>query len=277
MNKVTIINLNGKAFQIEEAAFEILHSYLENALLKLRDNPDKEEIRLDLEQAIAEKCKKFLTPHKTVITEAEIRTIVAEMGPIEETPEAASNESSEKKDDSGTPKRLYNIREGAKIAGVCNGIAAYFDLDVTLVRVVFVILTLITHGGFVFVYVLMMIFVPYAHTSEQKARAYGLPFTAQELIDNTKKSYQGFRAHKHDWKNEKREWKQTHKESVHRWKHERRHGALEEIWSLLGIVAWILVISFGLWYGYQRFPLVHNFLDDAHTEYTHVIDSVSKN
>lgn len=277
MNKVTTINLNGKAFQIEEAAFEVLHSYLESALLKLKDNPDKEEIRLDLEQAMAEKCKKFLTPHKTVVSVAEIRTIVEEMGPIEDAHEDPASKTSDKKDDSATPKRLYNIHEGAVIAGVAKGIAAYFNLDVTLVRVVFVILTFLTHGGFILVYVIMMIFVPYATTSEQKARAYGMPFTAQELINNAKKSYQGFKLHKHSWKKERHEWKQAHKESARRWKHERRHGALEEVWSLLGIAAWILVIAFGLWYGYHRSPLVHNFLSDTHTEYQNVIEAINRN
>ena len=31
-------------------------------------------------------------------------------------------------------KRLYRIEQGSKIWGVCGGIAEYFDLDPTLVR-----------------------------------------------------------------------------------------------------------------------------------------------
>ncbi len=34
------------------------------------------------------------------------------------------------------------IREGKKIAGVCGGVARYFDLDVTLVRIIWVLLTI---------------------------------------------------------------------------------------------------------------------------------------
>ena len=34
------------------------------------------------------------------------------------------------------------IREGKKIAGVCGGIARYFDIDVTLVRVLWLLLTI---------------------------------------------------------------------------------------------------------------------------------------
>ena len=46
---------------------------------------------------------------------------------------------------SGT-KRLYRIRDGRLIAGVCAGLAAYFGIDPTLVRLVFVLLTVF--GGF---------------------------------------------------------------------------------------------------------------------------------
>lgn len=36
-------------------------------------------------------------------------------------------------------KKLYKIEEGKKIDGVCGGIAKYFDIDPTLVRVIFAI------------------------------------------------------------------------------------------------------------------------------------------
>ena len=37
-------------------------------------------------------------------------------------------------------KRFYRARSGKKIAGVCAGLAEYFNMDVTLVRVLFVVL-----------------------------------------------------------------------------------------------------------------------------------------
>ena len=46
---------------------------------------------------------------------------------------------------SGT-KRLYRIRDGRLVAGVCAGLAAYFGIDPTLVRLGFVVLTVF--GGF---------------------------------------------------------------------------------------------------------------------------------
>ena len=45
-------------------------------------------------------------------------------------------------------KRLVRPREGRKVAGVCLGMAEYFDLDVTLVRVIWLILAFMTGVGF---------------------------------------------------------------------------------------------------------------------------------
>jgi phage shock protein C len=45
-------------------------------------------------------------------------------------------------------KRLVRPREGRKVAGVCMGMAEYFDLDVTLVRVIWLIMAFMTGVGF---------------------------------------------------------------------------------------------------------------------------------
>lgn len=39
-------------------------------------------------------------------------------------------------------KRFYKIDEGKKLAGVCGGVAEYFNLDPTIVRVVWLLLAL---------------------------------------------------------------------------------------------------------------------------------------
>ena|ERR1700682_4761705 len=44
-------------------------------------------------------------------------------------------------------KRLVRARQGKKVAGVCLGFAEYFDVDVTLVRVVWVVCTLLGFFG----------------------------------------------------------------------------------------------------------------------------------
>ncbi len=41
MNKVVTIHLDGIAYQLEEGAYEELRAYLDQASVKLADNPDK--------------------------------------------------------------------------------------------------------------------------------------------------------------------------------------------------------------------------------------------
>ena len=64
MQKVIAINLNGRAYQLDEPAYEALRAYLDRAEVQLKDNPDLREIMADLEQAIADKCNRFLGPTK---------------------------------------------------------------------------------------------------------------------------------------------------------------------------------------------------------------------
>jgi len=46
-------------------------------------------------------------------------------------------------------KRLIRPRLGRKVAGVCLGFSEYFDLDVTLVRVVWLLTAILTGTGFI--------------------------------------------------------------------------------------------------------------------------------
>jgi hypothetical protein len=90
MQRVISINLNGNAYQIDEAGCDALRDYLDEADRALAGNPDRREIVADLEQAIADKCQAFLGPHKSVVTADEVAQIIKEMGPIETPAGAAS-------------------------------------------------------------------------------------------------------------------------------------------------------------------------------------------
>ena len=56
-------------------------------------------------------------------------------------------------------KRLYRTREGRVVAGVCAGIAAYFGIDPTLVRLVFALFTIFGGAG-VLLYLVAWIVIP---------------------------------------------------------------------------------------------------------------------
>ncbi|MBB6186843.1 MAG: PspC domain-containing protein [Rhodanobacter sp.] len=58
-------------------------------------------------------------------------------------------------------KRLYRSRNDRTLAGVCAGIAEYFGWDPTLVRVAWVLLTLLGGSG-ILLYLIMWLVMPEA-------------------------------------------------------------------------------------------------------------------
>ena len=56
-------------------------------------------------------------------------------------------------------KRLYKSKFDRKILGVCGGVAEYFNIDPTLVRVLWVLATLFLGGGLI-AYIIAAILMP---------------------------------------------------------------------------------------------------------------------
>jgi phage shock protein PspC (stress-responsive transcriptional regulator) len=276
MRTVITISLNGNAYQLDAVGYDALRAYLQVAEQRLAGNPDQAEILADLEQAIADKCHRYLGPHKNVVSADEVTEVIREMGPVdggageaaapgagpsagggaktytaEEYAEAvgetwnadggassATGPASDQGARAGfagattppgptpapgeAPRRLYQIREGAVISGVCQGLAAYLNLDVSIVRLLFVILAIVTGGVWILVYIVMMFVIPFAQTSEQHAAAHGWPFNAEELISRAKTHYAAFKEsekwRRRQWREERRMWNDQRKQ----WKQERK-------------------------------------------------------
>lgn len=71
-------------------------------------------------------------------------------------------------------KQLKRSRKDSMIAGVCGGIAEYFDIDSVLVRIAFVLFTLMGGSGII-VYILLWIVMPDDNTVQS---------TPQERMDS---------------------------------------------------------------------------------------------
>ena len=191
MRKVITINLNNNAYQIDEDGYEALHAYLESAARRLSANPDRAEILVDLEQAIGDKCRACLGPHKSVVSSAEILRILEEMGPVEATapdaPDASLGAAAAASTGAPGAKRLYRLADGSMWAGVCNGLAAYLGIDVVWMRLIFIALTVCT-GVWLIVYIALIFIMPRAETAEQVAAAHGAAFNAREVVARLKKN-----------------------------------------------------------------------------------------
>jgi phage shock protein PspC (stress-responsive transcriptional regulator) len=252
VRKVITVSLNGNAFQLEDDAFGVLSAYLEESTRALASNPDRAEIMADLEQAIGEKCAAFLNAHKSVVTRGEIEQVIAQMGAVDSDlaggpgPASANANANaggttqQNGPGSAAPRRLYQISEGALVSGICNGYAAYSGIDVTWVRVIYVLLILVTSGLALIAYVVLMFIIPYANTSEEHAAAHGLPFNARALVERTKRHYRNSRvtfqfthnpgryagddSWRRDWRRARAEWRLERRRARQQWRQFRRSG-----------------------------------------------------
>jgi phage shock protein PspC (stress-responsive transcriptional regulator) len=250
MQKVVHASLGGNAYVLEEEGYEALRAYLDAAGAALAADPDRQEILGDLEQAIGEKCRRHVSPHKSVVTAEEMARVLAEMGPVapaasapEPPPGAATGTGTtpggpvgpapgapppraEPSEPPGAPppRRLYRILEGGVLGGLCNGLGAYFRIDANVVRAIFVVLALLTHGAWLLVYLVLLFVVPTAGTAEERAAARGIPFSAQALIDQAKRHYARLERELHEhapWKHGRREWREAKDELKREWRRER--------------------------------------------------------
>jgi phage shock protein C len=66
---------------------------------------------------------------------------------------------------------LYRSPKYGRIAGVCAGLADYFDFDVTIIRVLFVVGVFITGGAAILLYIILAIILPVDDGETVKAHA----------------------------------------------------------------------------------------------------------
>ncbi len=172
MKQVININFQGRVVPIEVTAFEMLKNYTESLNRHFANEEGKEEIINDIESRIGELFQERIKNGATCITEDDVNAIIASMGRPEDfeaedgTASSASASSSANQQQSGysqqntssatgTHKRLYRDENNKILGGVCAGVANYFGIDTTLVRILFVLT-----GVGLLAYILLWIFVP---------------------------------------------------------------------------------------------------------------------
>jgi len=64
-------------------------------------------------------------------------------------------------------KRLYRSRSDRMISGVCGGLAAYLNLDPTLVRIVTVLLGFMSFGTALLLYLILAVIMPLEPAASQ--------------------------------------------------------------------------------------------------------------
>ena len=177
MKKTLTINLNKTVFHIDEDAYDLLQAYLSDVNHHFRSETEKNEILSDIEARIAELFTERLGKTKTVVSVEDVNAIVEIMGkPSQFSDDDEDNTEKESTSSSTTTeertfaesKRFYRDFENGLLSGVCSGLAAYLGWDVTIVRILLILLVFVGFGSVIPIYLVVWLITPKAETTAQK-------------------------------------------------------------------------------------------------------------
>lgn len=193
MNKTLSIALAGFSFIIEEHAYHKLSDYL-TALRSSLEPSEADEVMHDIEIRMVEILKENMGKRE-VVNDEDIEKIITLIGKpeiIEEQEHAYYSEKTEKQKNTAEQKQLFRDAENQKIGGVCAGLAAYFGIEMTWMRVIWFgigFLGLFTAGvstSFVIMlYLVLWIILPKAQTAADYLKMKGKPLNFDNIKEES--------------------------------------------------------------------------------------------
>jgi phage shock protein PspC (stress-responsive transcriptional regulator) len=185
--KITVsINLGGYSFNIDEDAYAELKRYLRNLELHFAGEESSSEILSDIETRMAELFRTKLTNYKQVIDIKDVQQVITILG----TPEDISdNEGPTLRDKFSSPgyHRMYRDPDHRVIGGVCAGIAAFWNIELWVVRLIFLVLAMMGIG--ILIYLILYIVLPEAKTTAEKIAMKGNPVNIHNIKDSVKQEF----------------------------------------------------------------------------------------
>ncbi len=182
MERVSVTaKLNRFTLQFEQAAFARLEAYFADAERVLEGNPDRAEILADLEEAVADQCRRRMRHDQAIVSLAELEPALEEIGRVQ--PPGPAERPAQPRPSPGSPRPLHQVSQGALLSGVCLGLAQYFRIDVTLLRVIAVVLLVFSAGTMIFVYALLMLLLPFAPIERGGEPVRTIPAKCREFVE----------------------------------------------------------------------------------------------
>lgn len=176
MKKVININFQGRVVMIEEDAYENLKMYIDSLRKHFANEEGNDEIINDIENRISELFDDVIKKGSPCVSTADLDAIIKSIGRPEDFEEestsantsqskSAENQSQQSFQQSGTDwhKQFFRDENNKKIGGVCAGLANYFNIDVTWVRLIALVLLVFYGVGFI-PYIILWIALPSSAT-----------------------------------------------------------------------------------------------------------------
>ncbi|HZK96305.1 MAG TPA: PspC domain-containing protein [Prolixibacteraceae bacterium] len=203
MKKTFTINISGTVFHIDDDAYERLNYYILQINRHFGNDADAKEIVQDIESRISELFQERVKDGSEVITIEQVEEIIKIMGMPEAFADSKDeNEQVVTKISRSRTKKLYRDPDDRILGGVCSGLAAYFNIDPIIVRLIFVAL-FFGGGSSLIIYLILWIIAPKAANTAQRLEMKGeevninnISKTIKEEIQDVKENYQNFRASK---------------------------------------------------------------------------------
>lgn len=189
MKKTINVAIGGCSFTINEDAYDTLNDYLERFKSALDNNSSSADVMDELEVRIADQLKGKLGGRQ-VVDLAMTQDVIGKLGypqgyqsADDQTyrQEAPKDEYHYSGYDGEKPvRKLFRDPDGKRIAGVCSGLALFLGVDVTLIRVIFLVAFICGSAGF-WIYLVIWIAAPEARTAAEKCELRGIPATAENI------------------------------------------------------------------------------------------------
>ena len=187
MKKTLNVAIGGCSFTIDEDAYMALESYLDSFKSGLDSSSNSSQVMDELEMRIADLLKVQIG-RREVIDLNMVNSVLNQIGPVAPRPQQTNANAEEQKQEDtysgqqhqNAVRKFYRDAENKRIAGVCSGLALYLNIDVTLVRIVFLVALICGSAGF-WIYLVLWIVAPEARTAAEKCELRGIPATAENI------------------------------------------------------------------------------------------------
>lgn len=221
MKRTLNINLAGYPFTIDEDAYNLLKDYLDTIKYAFDTQDDTVELAADIESRIAEILIENEGGGIRIVSLEEISRVIDRIGKpsefieIEENVKSQSSGHPDKLDEeeikmeemkispppyysreqyprnSFTRKKLFRDPQDSMLGGVCSGLAHYLNIDVTIMRLITVVLFFLSASTVAIAYIVLWIVVPQANTPYQRMQMMGEDPTVENIGKTVTDNHRG--------------------------------------------------------------------------------------
>lgn len=206
MRPTITVNLGGLLFTFNDNAYRLMSEYLQSLTDAFRaQGLDADELTWDIESRCAEILSDLYDRSTYIVTEGDITMLIDRMGRPEEIIDVEVTENpGQTRINASAPevpptniptspqplrKRLYRIKQGAELGGVCGGIAAYCNWDPSYVRLATVVLAFLSVSTVCIAYIVLWIVIPQAKTPLQDMELRGESPTLNNIGKTVKQAF----------------------------------------------------------------------------------------